>query len=469
MTQKLSHDIIKKQKTHSNNLYDLPKNWEISKLEDICLIIMGLSPPSSTYNKEKNGIPFFQGKTDFGVIYPTPRVWCDSPKKIAKKDDILISVRAPVGPTNLSSEKCCIGRGLAAVRPEDKINPRFILYLLRSIEDNISRKGTGTTFKAITAKQLKELQVLVPPIQEQQRIISKLQVCFLALDECEKSLHSNSQRLENFKHSLLNSVFVGKLTKKWRQDNKNNLELASKFLSEEKKIGIKKSNGDNLPPEWEIAKIESVCSEIIGGGTPSRQVSEYYGGQIIWLTPSQTTAEKILTVSDSLEKITEKGLRKSSAKIIPKGAVLLTSRATIGNVALAGCNVTTNQGFASFVCSKAIKNQYLAYWLWANKDLLHHRAKGTTFKEISKSKLKQLDIPLPSLSEQHHIVSILNDFISKYHENRENLRTINHQLKLNRKSLLRYAFRGNLVPQDPNEEPAEILLKRIKENRKFEK
>src|SRR5438874_1850685 len=100
---------------------NLPEGWAYAKLPQIAAINMGQSPPGSTYNKQGDGLPFFQGKADFGDRSPTVRVWCASPKKIAQPGDVLISVRAPVGPTNVADHTCGIGRGLAAVTPLDGI------------------------------------------------------------------------------------------------------------------------------------------------------------------------------------------------------------------------------------------------------------------------------------------------------------------------------------------------------------
>jgi len=95
----------------------LPEGWSRVRLPEITEITMGQSPPGSTYNSKGQGLPFFQGKVDFGERYPTPRVWCTQPKKTANAGDVLISVRAPVGPTNVADRKCIIGRGLAALSP----------------------------------------------------------------------------------------------------------------------------------------------------------------------------------------------------------------------------------------------------------------------------------------------------------------------------------------------------------------
>ena len=125
-------------------LSELPDGWVQTTLAEISEIILGQSPPSSTYNSDGKGLPFYQGKLEFGETYPTPQKWCTAPKKIAEKGDIFISVRAPVGPTNVCPEKSCVGRGLAAIRGLSGIEPFFILYLMRTYENVLVGKGAGT-------------------------------------------------------------------------------------------------------------------------------------------------------------------------------------------------------------------------------------------------------------------------------------------------------------------------------------
>jgi len=129
---------------------DLPENWVKANLSEAAGLIMGQSPPSSTYNTKGQGLPFFQGKAEFGDFYPTVIKYCNDPIKIAEPGDVLISVRAPVGPTNLCKEKSCIGRGLAALRPSSGIVTKYLFYYLRNIEDWLATQGTGSTFTAIT-------------------------------------------------------------------------------------------------------------------------------------------------------------------------------------------------------------------------------------------------------------------------------------------------------------------------------
>ena len=144
------------------------------QLSDVCTIIAGQSPPSSTYNIDREGLPFFQGKADFGERHPKVRMWCSSPTKTAEAGDILISVRAPVGPTNVAEGDCCIGRGLSAIRCGTKIDRDYLLHFLRGNEARLADRATGSTFKAITQSTLKEVLLPLPPFPEQKRIAAIL-------------------------------------------------------------------------------------------------------------------------------------------------------------------------------------------------------------------------------------------------------------------------------------------------------
>lgn len=150
----------------------IPEDWDISELtkEGVAKLIMGQSPPSSTYNEDKEGLPFLQGKAEFGRESPSPEKWCTKPSRIAEKNDVLISVRAPVGDVNISPFQCAIGRGLAAIRADRKLLPYFLLYYLQYAKKRIEEKGTGSTFKAINKSVLQHLKIILPEISEQHKI-----------------------------------------------------------------------------------------------------------------------------------------------------------------------------------------------------------------------------------------------------------------------------------------------------------
>jgi type I restriction enzyme S subunit len=158
--------------------------------------------------------------------------------------------------------------------------------------------------------------------------------------------------------------------------------------------------------EWKTAKLEDVA-EVFGGGTPSRQESRFFGGSIAWATPTDVTALGGLYISKTRETITNEGLHNSSAKLMPAGTVLLTSRATIGFTAIALVPICTNQGFVNFVCGPDLVPEYLAYWLRTQKAKLIQHAGGTTFKEIARGVVRKFEISFPGVPEQRRLVDIL--------------------------------------------------------------
>ena len=208
------------------SLPKLPNGWVWTTLEEISEIILGQSPPSSTYNTDGEGLPFYQGKLEFGKLYPTPRKWCTKPKKIAQKGDVFISIRAPVGPTNICSEKSAVGRGLAAIRGLNGIQPFFILYLMRRFENEIASRGTGTTFEAITGNQLKTFEIPLPSLAEQEQIVSELERCSSITDEVEGTIISELRRAESLQQSILKQAFSGKLVPQDPNDEPAEILLA---------------------------------------------------------------------------------------------------------------------------------------------------------------------------------------------------------------------------------------------------
>ena len=162
-------------------------------------------------------------------------------------------------------------------------------------------------------------------------------------------------------------------------------------------------------PDWKTVKLGEV-TEIIKGGTPSRNVEKYFRGDIAWAIPSDITAlDSFLYIDDTETHITEEALSNSAARLLPAGTVLLTSRATIGETAIATVPMATNQGFANFICCEALLNVFLAYYLRYIKEKLNDLASGSTFKEITKGMLLNIEIPHLPLSEQRAIAEALSD------------------------------------------------------------
>ena len=191
---------------------------------------------------------------------------------------------------------------------------------------------------------------------------------------------------------------------------------------------------------WNKVKIENVAS-IIGGGTPSRSNPNYFKGDILWIGPTEIPKDRIRIISETNEKLTSEAIQKSSAKILPIGTILFTTRATVGEVAIAGKEIATSQSLENFVCNPdKIDNWYLAYWLKGNQRLIHSLSAGTTFKGITRNILAKIEIPLPPLEEQKQIATLF-----------QSIETAMEQVNVQEKKLK--ALQKTLVNDLLNKEP----------------
>ena len=152
-------------------------------------------------------------------------------------------------------------------------------------------------------------------------------------------------------------------------------------------------------------KLGEIC-EIVSGSTPKTSVPEYWDGDIKWITPAELNDDSYI-INDSVRKITELGVKKTGLSPFPVGTVILSSRAPIGKVAIAGCEMYCNQGFKNLICSDKINNRYLFWFLKGNTDYLNSLGRGATFKEISKQIVASIEINVPGIKEQEDAVSVL--------------------------------------------------------------
>lgn len=205
-----------------------------------------------------------------------------------------------------------------------------------------------------------------------------------------------------------------------------------------------------LPKDWKWVKLGET-GKIISGGTPSTALPEYWNGNINWISPADLTGYKSKTITKGAKSITETGLTKSSARLMPKGSVLFSSRAPIGYVVIAGDVLCTNQGFKSIIPNQNIDPEFLYYFLKGAKQKAEDVASGTTFKEISLAKFSEIQIPLPPHSTQQAIVSKIEELFSELDKGIENLRLAQQQLKTYRQSVLKWAFEGKLTNENVKE------------------
>ncbi len=202
-----------------------------------------------------------------------------------------------------------------------------------------------------------------------------------------------------------------------------------------------------LPEGWKVCIIKDI-GKVISGGTPSTSESSFWGDEISWITPADLSGYSEKYIVKGRKSITKNGLLKSSARLIPKGSVLFSSRAPIGYVAIAANELATNQGFKSIVPNHDVSSLYLYYYLKSNKRLAEENASGTTFKEISGTKFSELPFVYPPLQQQHQIVEKIEELFSELDKGIENLKTAQQQLKVYRQAVLKWAFEGRLTNED---------------------
>lgn len=417
---------------------DEPKGWATAKLPDFTKVVMGQSPSSDTYNKNGIGLPFFQGKAEFGEFYPNIDKYCSEPNKLADAGATLLSIRAPVGPTNLAKIQCCIGRGLAAIHPMAKMDSKFILYLFRSVESKLSGEGTGSTFQAITKAYVENIVFAIPPLNEQKRIVTKIEELFSELDNGIASLKTAQENLKVYRQAVLKHAFEGKLTAQWREENEKNI--------------------------WTQEKIGNLITFITSG---SRGWAQYYSDSGDTFIRAQNLKYDRLDLTDSAYvSLPEKAEGKRTQ--VQLGDVLITiTGANVTKTGLVSSDIGTayvSQHVALCRPSKEIDSDFM-YWFLiaepAGRRQLTKYAYGAGKPGLNLDNIQSVEINLPPISEQKEIVNKIKKILSLEENIAASIEAELIRIELLRQSILKKAFSGQLVPQDPRDEPASKLLARI--------
>lgn len=445
------------------NAKKLPAGWFNCYLIDICKLNMGQSPDSSTYNDVKEGLPFYQGKTEFGDLYPTPAKYCNRPNKIADAGNVLLSVRAPVGPTNLLNHRACIGRGLAAIEPCGDIPSKFILYLFRNIQKKLSEVGTGTTFKAITKDVLCSLKLNLPPLAEQHRIVEKLEELFSELDQGIETLKAAQQQLKLYRQAVLKWAFEGKLTETWRSNN----ALTAQSLRNSEII----ATGEcfKIPEKWITTDLEYIAKAI--DPHPSHRTPPACKDGIPYIGISECNYENVTIDFANARKVSPEILKDHIDRYqIIKGDFIIGKIGTIGKpfkVPEDRCFALSANVILIQPYQDLIETNYLFYLFQSNvieKQFLKG-LNATTQSAFGIQKVRMIKIPYCTINEQQQIVQEIESRLSVCDKLEETIEHSLAQAAALRQSILKKAFEGKLVPQDPNDEPAELLLARIRAER----
>lgn len=402
----------------------IPENWITYKISDLCDFQNGYAFNSSDYVEE--GMPIIRMSnisidgnlnltSENTKYYPREKVEILK-KYVLNKNDVVMAM------TDMTKDMGIIGK-TAIIDEDNKYllnqrvgrliikNPKILdyKYLHRYTNsprflDYAKQQCSGGVQLNLSTKAILNHKIILPStIEEQQEIVQVLDT-MNDIIRLRKECISHAQDLIP---ALFQEMFGNPLT-----------------------------NDKNLP----IVRIDTV-TKVVSGGTPSTQNSEYWDGDIIWLTPKDLSGYNSMYISKGERNITDLGYKKSSAQMMPKGSVLFTSRAPIGYVAIADTDLCTNQGFKSFIPTEAIKSEYLYQLLKMSKEKIINMSSGATFKEISGGRIKELKIPLPPIELQEQFAQKVIKIEAYIKEQQEELKKAKQMFQ----SLLHHAFTGELT------------------------
>ncbi|MCL2929754.1 MAG: restriction endonuclease subunit S [Trichodesmium sp. MAG_R01] len=423
--------------------------WKPGKLADLADIVMGQSPSGNTCNNQFKGTPLLNGPTEFGSHHPLPVQFTIEPKKFAQVNDILFCVRGSTsGRMNWADKKYAIGRGVAAIRHKNGSSYKhFVRGLIELKLPFLLASATGSTFPNVSKEQLFNLPCEIPPLPEQKAIASILS----SLDDKIELNQQMNQTLEAIARAIFKSWFVDFDPVRAKMAGKQpvGMDAATANLFpdsfEESALGL-------IPKGWKVGTIgESV--KVVGGSTPSTKNPDYWeNGHIYWTTPKDLSSLQSSVLLDTDRKITELGLTQISSGLLPKGTLLLSSRAPIGYLAISEIPVAINQGYIAMICNQELSNYYVLHWTKNNMDVIVGRANGTTFLEISKSNFRSIDIIIPN----YKVLAVFNKKVHSLHQKIVNNLKCSRTLANIRDTLLPKLMSGEIRVKE-----AETIIKEV--------
>jgi type I restriction enzyme S subunit len=361
----------------------IPEEWGVSKVGREFEVKLG-----KMLDAEKNvGVhkPYLGNRAvqwdriDISELPTVPMSRSDMERFRLKKGDLLVCEGGEVGRAAIWDapiEECYYQKALHRLRPLRGFDASFMVALLRQWSDFglLANYVTQTSIAHLPREKLMEVPIPLPRPTEQRAIAA-------ALGDVD-ALLGGLERLIAKKRDLKQAAM-------------------QQFLTGQTRL-------PGFQGEWEVKRLAELA-DIISGGTPSTAQPSYWDGGIKWCTPTDITSCQGRYLFATERTVSRVGLNNSGARVLPAGALLLCSRATIGEIRIAGCEVCTNQGFKSLICGPGTSNEFLYYKLLTMKQLMIGRSFGSTFLEISKSNVAALEIPLPSSSEQAAIAAVLSD------------------------------------------------------------
>jgi type I restriction enzyme S subunit len=425
----------------------LPRGWISGKAGDLFKIRNGYAFKSKDF--VDNGIPLVKqtnlnGKTvDFSKCNFLPNSYLEEFDRFALyKNDVLIGMSGSIG------KLCIYDKDFPALQNQrtgkielisnENTDWKFIWHYLNTIEKQLKDQSKGLAVANVSAKDIENLSLNIPPLNEQKRIAKKLDELLGMVERIKTRLDHIPAVIKRFRQSILAAATSGKLTEEWRREN-------------------------GVSDEWEKLTVGDVA-DVGTGKTPLKSNTAYYSnGNIPWLT-SSVTGNDFVRETDSY--ITQLAIDECKLKIYAPGTLLVAMYGegkTRGQVTELTFPAAINQACAAITVDESkIEKAYFKLKLQENYAEIRMLAEGGNQPNLNLSKVKSIAVLVPSLEEQKEIVSRVESLFAIADTMEENLEAARKRVDRLSQSILAKAFRGELVPQDPNDEPAEKLLERIK-------
>ena len=344
-------------------------HFPIVSLGEVAEVIAGQSPPGKSYNDNGVGMPFYQGKTEFEQMFIGESTkWTTDPQRFAEDGDILMSVRAPVGPVNLATQKICIGRGLAAIRPmESHALTTYIFYVLRSLESEITGSA-GAAFASINKGDIENIQIPLPPLEVQREIVAEIEGYQRVIDGARAVV-------DNYRPQIV------------------------------------------VDPEWPMVALEEAC-EIKRGKFSHRPRNEprFYGGKYPFIQTGDVARANGGTISYT-QTLNDEGL--SISRLFQPPVVVITIAANIGETAVLDFPSCFPDSIIGLIPNSRTDAWFLEIIMRSKKQYLNDIAPQAAQKNINIQILKAIEVPLPPLATQQAIVAEIEAERSLVAANRE--------------------------------------------------
>ena len=343
--------------------------WSEKPLSDLAVITMGQSPSSIFYNSQGEGLPLIQGNADIEARKTIERVWTIEGNKRCDLGDLILTVRAPVGAVAVASKNAYIGRGVCGLKPFG--NSNFLFHALVHAEDQWQALEQGSTFTAANSEQVGQFRLFVPEDENEQRAIAK---ALSDVDGLLNALEALIAKKRAIKQATLQQLLTGK------------------------------TRLPGFSGEWETKRV-SEFGDVITGATPSTKIDAFWDGAYPWITPTDITSKRDMTVSERM--ITQEGL--NAIRTLRPNTVLVTCIASIGKNAILRTTGGCNQQINAVTPNGAHNVEFLYYLFEFNSNYLLANAGITATNIVSKAAFSNLVFEVPPPEEQHAIASVLSD------------------------------------------------------------